>query len=78
MESRGERGGTNERETHRDDVGVAYDGIGQREGDDDLEFEWGHVAVYGDFFQCVEEAEVAALGWCFGRCRDCAQRPEGG
>jgi len=53
-----------------DDVGVAYDGVGQREGDDDLEFERGHVTVHGDFLQCVEEAEVAALGWHFGRSRD--------
>ena len=68
----GEGGG--KRQTHGDDVGVTYDSIGQREGDDDLEFERGHVTVHGDFLQCVEEAEVAALGWRFGRCRDCTQR----
>lgn len=70
------RGREGKRQTHGDDVGVAYDSIGQREGDDDLELERGHVTVHGDFLQCVEEAEVAALGWRFGRCPDCAQ--EGG
>ena len=74
MRWRGEGGGgERKRQTHGDDVGVAYDSIGQREGDDDLEFERGHVTVHGDFLQCVEEAEVAALGWRFGRCPDCAQ-----
>jgi len=71
VERRG--GGERKRQTHGDDIGVAYDSIGQREGDDDLEFERGHVTVHGDFLQCVEEAEVAALGWRFGRCPDCAQ-----
>ena len=59
------------RGTHGDDIGVAYDGVCQREGDDDLEFERRHVTVHGDFLQRVEETEVAALGWHFGRCRDC-------
>lgn len=38
---------------HGDDIGVAHDGVGQREGNDDLEFERRHVAVYGDFLQRI-------------------------
>jgi hypothetical protein len=51
-----------EEKTHGDDIGVAYDGIGQCKCDDDLEFERGHVTVHSDFLQRVEESEVAALG----------------
>ena len=56
---------------HGDDIDVAYDGVGQREGDDDLEFERRHVTVHCYFLERVEESEVAALGGRFGRCRDC-------
>lgn len=34
--------------THRDNIGVTHDCVGQRECKDDLEFEWSHVAVYRD------------------------------
>jgi hypothetical protein len=30
-----------------------HDGVGQREREDDLEFERRHVAVYGDVLQCI-------------------------
>lgn len=42
-----------ERGTNGDDVGVAHDGVGECERDDNLQLEWGHVAVHGDFFERV-------------------------
>ena len=42
-----------EKKTHRDDIGVTHDGVGQREGKDDLEFERRHVAVHGDILQRI-------------------------
>lgn len=62
---------------HGDDIDVAYDGVGQREGDDDLEFERRHVAVHCYFLERIEEPEVAALGGRFGRCRDCGDGFQG-
>jgi hypothetical protein len=41
------------RETHGDDVGVAHDGIGESEREDDLELERRHVAVYGDLVKRI-------------------------
>lgn len=46
-------------ETHRDDIGVAHDGVGEGERDDDLDAEGRDVAVHGDILHRVEEAQVA-------------------
>lgn len=45
-----------------DDLGVAYDGVRQREGQDDLHFGRGDVAVCGDVVHRVEQPEVAIRG----------------
>ena len=41
------------KKAHGYDVGVTHDGVGQREGKDDLELERRHVAVYGDVLQRI-------------------------
>lgn len=45
--------------THEDDVGVAHDGVAERERDDDLELERRHVAVHRDVLHAEEQAEEA-------------------
>lgn len=66
--------GSGDGPTHRDDIGVTHDGVGQRERNDDLEPERRHVSVHRDLFQCVQEAQVALCRGFGRRCRDCRRR----
>ena len=44
---------------HGDHVCVAHDGVGEGEGEDNLDLLRGHVGIHGDVLRGAEEAEVA-------------------
>lgn len=54
--------GERERTDH-DDIGVAYHGVCQREGQDDLYLERRDVAVRGDVVHRVQQPEVPIRGF---------------
>ena len=66
----GEGGGTRGERTHRDDIGVAHDGVGEREREHNLELERCDVPVHCDFLERIQEAEVT-LGGRLGRGGNC-------
>ena len=46
-------------DTYREDVCIPYDGVGQGERDDDLDFERGDVSVHGDILHSIQQVHVA-------------------
>jgi hypothetical protein len=66
----GRRAGSRGERAHGDDIGVAHDGVGKRKCEHDLELERRDVPVHCDFFERIQEAEVALSGR-LGRGGDC-------
>ncbi len=46
-------------DAYRQDICVAHDGVGQSKRDNDLDFEWGDVAVDCDVLHGVQQIHVA-------------------